>query len=235
MTVHRTALAEVEDWHFWCVGRDELVLALLDRFAPAGVLVDAGCGTGSFAARLLALRKVPVVALDRSRPTRTGAAVAAIGDVERLPLRDRSVAVVLARDVLEHVDDAAALAECRRVLRPDGVLIALVPAWPGLWSERDVNAGHLRRYTRQSLRTAAAAAGFREEELRGYQLALLPAMALSRAASRRRPAVLRAENHPSPRVNAALGAINLAEARLARSRWLRPPVGSTLALVARPR
>ncbi|HEX2700465.1 MAG TPA: class I SAM-dependent methyltransferase [Acidimicrobiales bacterium] len=231
-----TRLAEMEDWHFWFVGRDELVVALLDRLAPSGLLVDVGCGTGAFAARLAEERATPVVALDHACPARSGAAAAALADAERLPLRDGAAAVVLARDVLEHVDDGVALAECRRVLRPDGMLVALVPAWPRLWSERDVGAGHRRRYTRPSLRRVLSGAGFRVHELRGYQLALLPALALSRAASRWRPtSLLRAEVSPPRRLNAALGAVNRAEAGLARRRWLRPPVGSTLAVVAVPR
>lgn len=227
-------LASMEDWHFWFVGRDELVGRLLDRFDPPGPVVDIGCGTGAFAAHL-AGRRSPVVALDRALATRPGPGAAGLrGDAEHLPLRPAAAGVVLARDVLEHVDDSAALAECHRVLRPGGLLVALVPAWPSLWSERDERAGHLRRYTRRTLRSALESAGFSLEELRGYQCALLPLAAASRLASRRRPAsVLRAEERPPRLVNAALASINRAEAGLARRRWSRPPTGSTLVAVAR--
>ena len=84
---------------------------------------------------------------------------------------------VLARDVLEHVDDDAALGECPRALRPGGLLVVLVPAWPALWSDRDVRAGHLRRYRRRGLRKLVESAGFTVAELRGYQFVLLPAIA----------------------------------------------------------
>jgi SAM-dependent methyltransferase len=230
-------LADVEDWHFWFVGRDELVLALLDRFAPPRPsVVDVGCGTGAFASRLAADdRTSAVFAIDRSAPARAGGAPAASADAERLPFADRSVDVVLARDVLEHVDDRAALDEVRRVLRPDGVLIALVPAWPKLWSERDVRAGHRRRYTRQTLRRVLDARGFGVAEIRGYQSLLLPVLVASRLLSRRRPTTtLAAEEAPSPAINRVLARVNRAEASLARTAWLRPPTGSTLAVVARP-
>lgn len=230
-----TDLATIEDRHFWFAGRDDLVLALLDRCAGPGLVADLGCGTGAFAARLADRRGSGVLALDRRTPVRRGSAPAAVADIERLPLRDASVAVVLARDVLEHVDDRDALAECRRVLEPDGVLIALVPAWPALWSERDVRAGHLRRYTRRTLDERLEASGFRVAERRGYQLALLPLVAASRVAGRRRPTdALQAEDHPPAWLNAVLTTINRAEAALATRPWPRPPTGSTLAVVARP-
>jgi len=49
-------------------------------------------------------------------------------DITALPLGDESFDLVLCSHVLEHVqDDAAALAELRRILRPDGVAIIQVP------------------------------------------------------------------------------------------------------------
>jgi SAM-dependent methyltransferase len=49
-------------------------------------------------------------------------------DITRMPFASGIFDVVLACDTLEHiVDDRAALAECRRVLRPGGVAILTVP------------------------------------------------------------------------------------------------------------
>lgn len=226
-------LAEVEDWHFWFVGRDELVLTLLDRFDAGPRMLDVGCGTGRFAAAASRRGDGAVIAVDRYAPTRAAPAAAAAGDAERLPLREGAVDVVLARDVLEHVDDDAALAECRRVLRPGGLLVALVPAWPSLWSTRDEQAGHLRRYTRRALRRHVEAAGFSVEEIRGYQCVLLPVIAASRLLERcAGSATLPRENQPPLAVNALFARINRLEASAARAAWLRPPTGSTLAIVA---
>lgn len=53
-------------------------------------------------------------------------------DVTRLPLADASFDLVLCSHVLEHVpDDAAALAEFRRVLRPGGAAVLMVPTVEG--------------------------------------------------------------------------------------------------------
>jgi len=233
VTTTAERLAPLELSHFWFAGRDQLVANLLDRFrAPAPVL-DLGCGTGAFAARLRR-QGIPVVAMDKERPTAAGAGVA--GDVVGLPFRAGSGGTVLLRDVLEHVDDGPALDECRRVLGPGGLLVALVPAWPALWSCRDERAGHLRRYTRATLAGLLTNHGFDVLELRGYQFALLPVLAGSRVVARRQgPAQLDREERPPAAVNAAFARINRAEAALARVRWLRPPTGSTLAVVARRR
>ena len=63
-----------------------------------------------------------VVTLDIAPPA------AVLGDLQRLPVADASVDVVVCSHVLEHVpDDRAGLAELFRVLRPGGVAFVLVP------------------------------------------------------------------------------------------------------------
>lgn len=228
-------LARMEGTHFWFAGRDVLVTSLLTRHGadPDAVLVDLGSGTGRFARRL-AEEGRRVLAVDPHPGTDgpPGMTVAASGEV--LPLADASVGTVLARDVLEHVDDVAALAECVRVLAPGGLLIVLVPAWPMLWSDRDARAGHLRRYRRGQLRRVVESAGFDVVEQRGYQFLLLPALVGSRLASRvRGPVVVDGEESPSPRLNRVLTAVNTWEAGLAGRSRPRPPTGSSYVLVAR--
>jgi SAM-dependent methyltransferase len=227
-------VAQLEQWHFWFVGRDELVKNLLDRHRAKPPFVDVGCGSGRFVAGLGGDQLA--VGLDRTPPPparQPGSGVLA-ADATRLPLRGGSTGTVLARDILEHTDDAAALAECHRILRPGGLLVALVPAWPSLWSVRDEDAGHRRRYSRGTLRHTLTGVGFTVVELRGYQLALLPAAIGSRLVARARGrAQLRTEERIPASLNRLLTGVNRAEARLARRAHPRPPTGSTLAVVAR--
>lgn len=98
-------------------------------------------------------------------------------DVERMDLEDASFDVAICCHVLEHVDDARALAEFHRVLRPGGVLLAMVPIIEG-WEEtyedpairdpaaRQIAYGqidHVRFYGRD-FRDRVRAAGFSLEE-----------------------------------------------------------------------
>jgi len=63
---------------------------------------------------------------------------------------------ILYIDVLEHIEaDAAELARAALHLKPNGVLAVLAPALPWLFTPFDVEIGHYRRYTKQSLRSIA--------------------------------------------------------------------------------
>ena len=55
-------------------------------------------------------------------------------NIEQLTIDDCSYDVVVCLHVLEHVDDKAAIAELYRVLRPNGLLVAMFPIVEG-WDE----------------------------------------------------------------------------------------------------
>lgn len=230
-------IRELESWHFWFVGRRALVRGLLARhLGPAPQrLLDVGCGTGHLARELLAAgHRVAAVDLLPEALAAARADAPGVGllraDAGRLPLAAGGFDAVTALDVLEHVDDAAALAELRRVVRPGGLLVLTVPAAPWLWSHRDEAAGHRRRYTRKRLEAALARAGFAPLELGAYQCALFPAVAASRLLGRRGPRLRDAEERPPALVNAALAWLNRGEAALGPGRL---PFGSSLAAACR--
>ena len=81
----------------------------------------------------------------RGRPIRP--TISTLGDVAALPFPDDSFDLIVSFETLEHVQDApAALAEFRRVLAPDGLLIASTPN-----AERYMvdNEFHEREFTQQ--------------------------------------------------------------------------------------
>jgi SAM-dependent methyltransferase len=97
--------------------------------------------------------------------------------------------LITAFDVVEHLeDDAGALLGLHERLRPGGLFVCTVPAFPFLWSEHDVVHHHHRRYTRAGLRGRLVAAGFEVERLSYFNSLLFPVAAAVRTAHRFGPA-----------------------------------------------
>jgi len=210
-------MASVEDRHFWCVGTRAIVK---DAFMAAGIdgghrVLDIGCGTGGTMRALDGT--AGFVGLDLS-PTAAGLArrrtgnPVAMGSATAPPFRDGTFHGVLALDVFEHIpDDVSAVAEVRRILEPDGVLIATVPCHPSLFSEHDEALHHVRRYTRRGFLGLLEDGGFRVDRVTWTNSLLFPAAAtfrlLANAVRRRRT---------TPRSNAAmkLGPLNVLLTRI---------------------
>jgi SAM-dependent methyltransferase len=160
----------------------------LDLQAGMTVL-DLGCGEGRHAFEAYR-RGASVIALDRgvaevettkrwldaiaeageagrAGDGRAARAEVVRGDLLALPVPDASVDRVIASEVLEHIpDDAAAMAEIARVLKPGGRVAVTVPRYGPeriCWALSDTyhanEGGHLRIYRADVLRTRLAAAG----------------------------------------------------------------------------
>jgi SAM-dependent methyltransferase len=83
-----------------------------------------------------------------------------LGSVTELPFGDESFDAIVSADVLYHVaDDAKAMAEFVRVLRPGGVVVLNLPAYRWLWSYHDVAVHSQRRYTRGDVKRLVQDAG----------------------------------------------------------------------------
>ena len=99
---------------------------------------------------------------DASLCARLRSAVRKLGEVSvitgtiRTLEPDQRFDTILYLDVLEHItDDRDELQRASRHLSPGGHLIVLVPAHQYLYTPFDRAVGHLRRYSRVSLRSAA--------------------------------------------------------------------------------
>lgn len=80
-----------------------------------------------------------------------GAAV--VGEITALPFDAQRFDLVIAFDVIEHVqDDSRACRELCRVLKPGGRLLLSVPLHAERWTEFDALVGHARRYDLPELR-----------------------------------------------------------------------------------
>ena len=124
--------------HFWFHARLELVLWILRRYFPAAqTLLDIGCGTGFVLEGIR--RRRPALALagcdvrlatlcDARRRLRDVCLFGA--DAFAIPY-ESEFDVVLALDVLEHIDDdGAALRALREVVKPGGGVILTVQLPP---------------------------------------------------------------------------------------------------------
>jgi 2-polyprenyl-6-hydroxyphenyl methylase/3-demethylubiquinone-9 3-methyltransferase len=94
---------------------------------PDAVLVDLACGGGLMAPHVarLGYRHVGVdLGLAGLRVARDHGVAPVRGSVLAVPLADGCADVVLAGEVLEHVeDDGQVIAECARLLKPGGTLV----------------------------------------------------------------------------------------------------------------
>jgi len=133
-------------------------------------VIEVGCGVGNFTGTLL--DRDAVIALDiepgcverlkeRYRGARNLHAFTCDATEETFSdLAEFRADTCVCLNVLEHIqDDAGALRRMASVLTQGGVIVLLVPAFPGLYGPIDKNLGHYRRYTPRSLRRLAQVCG----------------------------------------------------------------------------
>ena len=160
--------ARIQTSHWWFAVRRKLLKNILCSLnLPRETLaIDAGCGVAS---NLSVLETFPLKAIgcDRSFQNLLMAKMKFFlplinGDLEHLPIRSCSIDLVIATDVLEHLeDDITGVRELHRVLRPNAHLIVTVPAFHSLRGIQDIVTGHKRRYLKQDISNVLRQNGFR--------------------------------------------------------------------------
>ena len=123
--------------------RDALCALALKYTGPQVSVLDSGCGEGYYTAGIHAAltgagREVRLTGIDLSKPSvrlaakRVPAGEFAVASAYHLPVADRSV------DLLLNCFSPLALEEFRRVLRPGGLFLYVVPAANHLWELKQV-------------------------------------------------------------------------------------------------
>ena len=200
-------LVELEDRHWWYRERRALLARELRRLdSPPGVALDIGAAGGGNS-RVLKAHGWHPIALEYGEEGAQAAAergLAAIrADARHLPFASESIDLVLAFDILEHIEeDDLAAGDIHRVLRPGGTALIAVPCDMRLWSAHDVAVGHVRRYTRDTLTAVIEKAGLRIDRLWSWNVLMRPA-----AAWRRRRATSSDLDHVGGLLNATLTTI----------------------------
>jgi len=223
--------------HWWWRSREVLLTRELERIAagrPVGRILDVGCGDGLFFPVLHRFGDPFGVepALDALSPDGPWRARIHAGPLDDAFQPDAPFDLVLALDVIEHLDDPDAfLRQVRRVAAPGAWFVVTVPAFRALWTAHDDLNAHITRFTRAELGALLSAHGFEVRHAR-YFFVLLAAVKLAvRGVERILGARPRTPQVPAAPINAALRLVCAAEqAVLGRhALWF----GSSLLMIAR--
>ncbi|WBB82348.1 class I SAM-dependent methyltransferase [Micromonospora sp. WMMD882] len=129
--------------------------------------IEVGSGFGDYAQRWLD-EGVPAITVGDAEPSRLTALHQRFDADERVEVLgldlfdppERQHSALVSFNVLEHIPDHVnALAAAHTLLRPGGRVIKFVPAFQFALGHFDRQVGHVRRYTKASLRQAYEEAG----------------------------------------------------------------------------
>jgi 2-polyprenyl-3-methyl-5-hydroxy-6-metoxy-1,4-benzoquinol methylase len=179
--------------HFWMTWRLKVILRQLRRLELDGSAAlkgfDVGCGRGAFQRQMHSAKPWTIDGCDLNENAillnhgHNGSALLYNVFDRRQDLKKKYNLVFLL-DVLEHIlEPTAFLSAARFYMKSDGYLIINVPSIPALYSKYDIAVGHIRRYTKDSLRSEISAAGLVAEKITYWGLSLVPLLCLRKAVS----------------------------------------------------
>jgi len=225
--------------------RRELLVTLIRRTggSPDSKILDAGCGGGLLISLLRKKGYKDIFGIDLSKMMvglcrERGIINVSRQDCTETTFDDNFFDVIIAADVLEHLeDDAVALREWKRILKNNGRLIITVPAFDFLWSHHDEICHHYRRYSKPDLISALSAANYSVGRVSFWNCSLFFPLALMRIFQK---IFLRGKAGQSdqlyelnPFINNLLFQLLRLENRIIN--WINFPVGISICAVAQKR
>jgi len=161
---------KLERKHWWFKARLNILDTLFNLEIPKNdsiTILNAGAATGATSIMLKKYGSVTSLEYDKT----CSEFLSSILDEEvlnesltDLTLDDKSLDVVCAFDVIEHIEnDQKAIKEANRVLKDDGYIFLTVPAFNILWSTHDDINHHYRRYSLKKLNRILKENGFEVE------------------------------------------------------------------------
>jgi SAM-dependent methyltransferase len=135
--------------------------------------IEIGSGFGDYAMEWLSsVDKFTATEADPALLPRLQQEMAAFSNVTvrqiLLPTEERAdYSCLVSYNVLEHIDDhVGALRSMAGLVRPEGYIVLVCPAFPFAMSPVDIATGHVRRYTRRSMSAALTQAGLEVVQVR---------------------------------------------------------------------
>ncbi|MEO8360860.1 MAG: methyltransferase domain-containing protein [Vicinamibacteria bacterium] len=154
-------MADLEGVQWWYAGMRRIARSLLTPLLPAKDaagrrLLDAGCGTGWNLQDLSKFGETHGVDLSPLAviTTRRRGGRVIQGNLLELPYASASFDVVTSFDVIYHAwvkNDAQAIGELARVLKPGGLMLIKAPALKILWGAHDEAVHSRHRYNRAEM------------------------------------------------------------------------------------
>lgn len=239
-------LFEMEQRHFWHIGRREIIYAMLQRLYRKELsnisMIEIGCGNGSVL-QYLNGKGVNIEGGDlflealQFCQRRVDVPLYQL-DAVNTPFADEQYDVVGLFDVVEHIDDdEAVLKEAHRICKSGGRVILTVPANRWLWSYFDTISYHKRRYSKKELCRKLQRAGFVVEKMSFYVFFLFPVFFLyrlvenMRRSSDNKELSSRTEVQTIPLINEVfLGLLRLEKSLIKN---ISLPLGTSLVAIAR--
>lgn len=237
---------EYAETSFWVSARTRIFKALVKKNLPLPKktkFLEIGCGTGNFIKHLRSDLNLEI----------TGSEVYLKGliyakknqpDVEFIQFDvtkgqiGREFDIIVAFDVIEHIDDdLAALSNMNQMLEDDGIAIISVPQHMFLWGTLDEIVKHKRRYSRGELKQKMEASGFKIRYTTSFVFFLFPLMLVARLLDKKRDDADSDENALSKRVkfspvlSSVMGFFMRIDEFLVK-RGISLPYGGTLIMVA---
>ena len=253
-TDSQSKLFNSEDRHFWFKSRAEFIINRLKTFQLLNKEFNAleiGCGNGYTSSQLInsyshyhalegsqtAIENMQQRLLEAN--IKQEKYTLTVADLTEYKLAPESYQLVLAFDVLEHIDPQElnkTLKSIHDSLSINGKIVITVPAFKWLWTNIDTLSGHYQRFDSKSMTQVLEANGFKVDYLSYIFMTVLPFYLAQRFMLNQKQDQLKsnlAESHMSinPIINFILG--NLTKINFIILSMLSfLPIGSSLFCIA---
>ena len=241
---HSTELSSIEVDPFYVEDLRQMALAenyrrwQFEIVAPfvSGTVLEVGGGIGNFTTDLAGIANSVVSIepneycfkqlVEKTRDLKNVATHrATVESLDHKIALAQHMDTVILMNVLEHIqDDKAVLAKLRQCLKPTGRIVVLVPAGQWAFGSTDERLGHYRRYSKKYSRKLIASLGMEIEKVRYYNFIGIGAWWWNAKFAKR-------QNQSNAQIKLFDKVLVPIISRF--EKFLSPPVGQSLLLVAR--